>query len=353
MATLVTGGAGYIGSHMVWELLDAGEDVVVLDRLSTGFEWAVPAEAQLIVGNVGDEALVSSVIRTHKIDAIIHFAGSIVVPDSISDPLGYYENNTGATRALLEAAVRCGVPHVIFSSTAAIYGAASSAPIGENGLIAPATPYGRSKLMSEWMLADTAAAHDLTYTALRYFNVAGADPRGRTGQSTPGATHLLKVTCETATGKRPSMKVFGTDYPTPDGTCIRDFIHVSDLVAAHRLALQRLRAGGGNLVANCGYGHGYSVLELIDSVRRVSGSDFKVELTERRTGDLAAVIANSDLIRRELGWQPRYDNLDTIVGDALSWELILATKNSIHGIQSPEPDAWPKLPEKRAAARLG
>ncbi|MCO5082756.1 MAG: UDP-glucose 4-epimerase GalE [Rhizobiaceae bacterium] len=328
MAVLVTGGAGYIGSHMVWELLDAGEEVVVLDRLSTGFDWAVAPEAKLYRGDVGDAELVSGILRDHAVDAIIHFAGSVVVPDSVSDPLGYYENNTGRTRTLLETAVRAGVPHFIFSSTAAVYGSVGMEPVREDARLAPESPYGRSKLMSEWMLADAARAHQLRYTALRYFNVAGADPRGRTGQSTAGATHLIKVACETATGKRASMEVFGTDYPTPDGTCVRDYIHVSDLVAAHRLALARLRAGGNSLVANCGYSHGYSVLEVIDAVRRVSGCDLTVNTGPRRIGDAASVIADSALARRELAWVPRHDDLERIVSDALSWEAMLTRKNS-------------------------
>lgn len=331
MAVLVTGGAGYIGSHMVWELVDAGEEVVVLDRLSTGFEWAVAPEAKLYVGDIADTALVARIIGEHRVDAIIHFAGSIVVPESVADPLGYYDNNTVRTRGLLEQAVRAGVPHFIFSSTAAVYGSAGLDPIVEDARLAPESPYGRSKLMSEWMLADAAAAHRLTYTALRYFNVAGADRRGRTGQSTPGATHLIKVAAETATGKRASMQVFGTDYPTPDGTCVRDYIHVGDLVAAHRLALDRLRRGGGNLVANCGYSHGYSVLQVIDAVRRVHGRDFEVTLGPRRAGDAASVIADSGLARRQLGWTPQYDDLDGIVADALRWEAILARKNSSAG----------------------
>jgi len=349
MAVLVTGGAGYIGSHMVWELLDAGEEVVVLDRLSTGFGWAVPQEAKLVVGDIGDVRLVGSIIRRHAVDAIVHFAGSIVVPESIADPLGYYDNNTCKTRALLEAAVAGKVPHIIFSSTAAVYGHSSMEAVREDHPLDPQSPYGLSKLMSEWMLRDAAAAHGFRYTALRYFNVSGADPRGRTGQSTPGATHLLKVTCETALGKRPFMEVFGTDYPTPDGSCIRDFIHVSDLAAAHRLALARLRAGGGSLVANCGYGHGYSVLELIDSVRRVNGRDFEVRVTGRRPGDLAAVIANPELVRRELGWSPNYDDLDTIVTHALAWECMLSHKNTINGTETPEPEHWPALEPKTVA----
>lgn len=328
MAVLVTGGAGYIGSHMVWDLLDAGEDVVVLDRLSTGFEWAVAPEAKLYVGDIADQKLVEEIIRDNKVDAVIHFAGSIVVPDSVTDPLGYYENNTGKTQALLQQVVRSGVPHFIFSSTAAVYGNASAEPAKEDAPLSPESPYGRSKLMTEWMLRDTAAAFPLTYTILRYFNVAGADPRGRTGQSSPGATHLIKVASQAALGKRPFMAVNGNDYPTPDGTCVRDYIHVSDLVAAHRLSLQRLRAGGSSLLANCGYGHGYSVLQVIDAVQRVHGSKFDVRMAPRRAGDPAAIIANSELAREQLGWKPAYDNLDTIVGDALRWEESLSRRNS-------------------------
>ncbi|RUM98908.1 UDP-glucose 4-epimerase GalE [Pseudaminobacter arsenicus] len=328
MTVLVTGGAGYIGSHMVWELIDAGEEVVVIDRLSTGFDWAVAPEATLVVGDVADSELVTSIIREYSVDAIIHFAGSIIVPESVADPLAYYENNTCKTRSLIETAVREKVGHFIFSSTAAVYGTAGLEPVREDARLAPESPYGTSKLMSEWMLRDAAMAHDLRYTALRYFNVAGADPKGRTGQSTPGATHLIKVACETALGKRASMQVFGSDYPTPDGTCMRDYIHVSDLAAAHRLALQRLRDGGDSLVANCGYSHGYSVLEVIESVRRVFGKDFEVTTGPRRAGDPAAIVANSDLARREFGWKPEHDDLDGIVGDALSWERILTGKNT-------------------------
>jgi len=328
MAVLVTGGAGFIGSHMVWELLDDGEEVVVLDRLSTGFEWAVAPEATLVRGDIADQALVAELIDTHAIDAIIHFAGSIVVPESVADPLGYYENNTCKSRALIESAVRGKVKHFIFSSTAAVYGGTGSEPVSEDAAKVPESPYGLSKLMTEWMLRDTAAAHPLTYTALRYFNVAGADPQARTGQSTPGATHLIKVACETALGKRAAMSVFGTDYPTTDGTCVRDYIHISDLVAAHRLALKRLRAGGDSLVANCGYGHGYSVLEVIDSVKRISGVDFTVETTARRPGDAVAVVANAQRARDTLGWAPRFDDLDTIVGHALAWEDALSRRNS-------------------------
>ncbi len=328
MSVLVTGGAGYIGSHMVWELLDAGEEVVVLDRLSTGFDWAVAPEAKLVVGDIADQALVGGLIRDEKVDAIIHFAGSVVVPDSVSDPLGYYDNNTVRTRALVEAAVKGGVRHFIFSSTAAVYGSAGDEPVREEHPLSPASPYGRSKLMSEWMLADAAAAHDFAYTALRYFNVAGADPRGRTGQSTRGATHLIKVASEAALGKRSHLDVFGTDYPTRDGTCIRDYIHVGDLVAAHRLALQRLRGGGSSLIANCGYSRGYSVLDVVDAVRRATGTDFEVRLSDRRPGDAVSVVADSTRARQEFGWKPQLDDLDQIVEHALAWERALATRNT-------------------------
>ena len=352
MTVLVTGGAGYIGSHMVWKLLDAGEKVVVLDRLSTGFDWAVAPEARLYIGDVADVALVSQIIHSHGIDAIIHFAGSIVVPESIADPLGYYENNTSKSRTLIETAIKCGVPHFIFSSTAAIYGPIGDEPVAEDRPPLPETPYGASKLMTERMLADAAAVFPFTYTALRYFNVAGADPLGRTGQSTAGATHLLKVTCETALAKRPFMEVFGTDYATADGTCERDFIHVSDLVHAHLLALQRLRSGGKSLVANCGYGHGYSVLELIESVRRTSGRDFDVRFGPRRPGDIVRVVANSALARKELGWVPALDDLDTIVSTAFAWEASLSRRNSYTGagISTPEPAELAPLREKAQTA---
>lgn len=320
MTVLVTGGAGYIGSHMVLELLDAGESVVVLDNLSTGFRRAVPQDATLVVGDVGDQGLVESLIRQHGIDAIIHFAGSIVVPDSVADPLGYYENNTVKSRALMAAAVATGVKTFIFSSTAAVYGNPEVAPVAEDAVLKPVSPYGTSKLMTELMLADTARAHDFHYVALRYFNVAGADPKGRTGQSTPRATHLIKVACETALGKRTHMDVFGTDYPTPDGTCIRDYIHVTDLVGAHMMALRYLREGGRSDVFNCGYSSGYSVLEVIEAVKRVHGQDFKVVNAPRRPGDAEAIIAASAKIRAVLGWTPKLADLDTIVSHALAWE---------------------------------
>jgi UDP-glucose 4-epimerase len=328
MSVLVSGGAGYIGSHMVWNLLDAGEEVVVVDSLATGFEWAVAPEAKLIVGDIGDSEFMSRVIADNDVDSIIHFAGSIVVPESVRDPLGYYLNNTSKTRNLIETAVRGSVRNFIFSSTAAVYGAKSGAPVDEDASLSPESPYGRSKLMTEWMLQDAAQAHDFNYTILRYFNVAGADPLGRTGQSTPGATHLIKVACETALGKRPFMQVFGTDYPTSDGTCVRDYIHVSDLVTAHRLALDRLRSGGGNLTANCGYGHGYSVLEVIDAVRRVHGEDIDVRESARRPGDPSSIVADPSRAISELGWQPQHDDLDQIIGDALRWESALGQRNA-------------------------
>ncbi|MFA5898391.1 MAG: UDP-glucose 4-epimerase GalE [Hyphomicrobium sp.] len=323
MTILVTGGAGYIGSHMVLELLDGGESVVVLDNLSTGFRWAVPPNATLVVGDVGDQELVRSIVRKHAVKAIIHFAGSIVVPESVVDPLGYYHNNTVKSRALMEVAVEMGIENFIFSSTAAVYGMPKEIPVREDAALAPMSPYGSSKLMTEIMLADTARAHNFRYVALRYFNVAGADPKGRTGQSTPQATHLIKVACETALGKRPYMEVFGTDYPTPDGTCIRDYIHVTDLARAHLAALRHLRAGGESDVFNCGYSKGFSVLQVIDAVKRTSGADFEVRLSERRPGDPAAIVAASDKIRMRLGWRPEFDNLETITVQALAWETHL------------------------------
>lgn len=328
MTILVTGGAGYIGSHMVWSLLDNGEDVVVLDRLSTGFKWALAPEARLYEGDIADLDLLDAIFKNHQIDAIIHFAGSVVVPDSVSDPLSYYENNTVKSRALIAAAVAAGVPHFVFSSTAAVYGTPQdSQPVAENAAPNPESPYGWSKLMTEIMLRDTAAATPLTYTALRYFNVAGSDPKKRTGQSTAGATHLIKVACETALGKRPRLSVYGTDYPTADGTCVRDYIHVSDLTSAHLKALQRMRAGGRSIVANCGYGRGFSVFDVIDCVKRVSGHDFEVNFVDRRPGDAASVIANAAVARNEFGWVPEYDDLDLIVRTALAWEDHLSKRN--------------------------
>ena len=326
MTVLVTGGAGYIGSHMVLELADAGEGVVVLDDLSTGFDWAVPDGVPLIVGDVGDQTLVAGIIDEHGVDAIIHFAASIVVPDSVADPLSYYRNNTANSRSLIECAVRAGVRSFIFSSTAAVYGEPAAIPVTEDAPTVPISPYGWSKLMTEIMLRHATDAHGLQHVILRYFNVAGADPLGRSGQSTKAATHLIKVAVETALGMRPKLYVFGTDYPTPDGTCIRDYIHVADLVRAHRDALGYLRSGAASLTLNCGYGHGFSVLEVIEAVRRVSGARFDVEMAPRRPGDSARIVADSTHLRAILGWQPRFDDLNIIVGHALAWELELTAR---------------------------
>jgi UDP-glucose 4-epimerase len=327
MAVLVTGGAGYIGSHMVLELLDAGETVVVLDNLSTGFRWAVPAEATLVVGDMGDAALVSQLIDEHGVDSIMHFAAKIVVPESVTDPLAYYFNNTVKTRALLETAVAKEIKNFVFSSTAAVYGNAQAPLLPEDMPLAPINPYGRSKLMSEWMLQDTHTAHGLRYAILRYFNVAGADPKGRSGQSTPQATHLIKVAAQAALGQRPHLDVFGTDYETPDGTCVRDYIQVNDLARAHLAALRHLREGGECSVFNCGYGHGASVLEVVDVVKKVSGVDFEVRLSPRRPGDPAQLVAKVDRIRA-LGWEPQHDNLEEIVEQALRWERSLAERKA-------------------------
>ena len=326
MTVLVTGGAGYIGSHMVHALVDAGERVVVLDNLATGFDWSVPKGASLAVGETGDQPRVAALIAEHRVDAIIHFAASIVVPDSVRDPLGYYRNNTVNSRALIETAVATGVRHLIFSSTAAVYGNPARVPVREDDPTVPTSPYGSSKLMTEIMLRDAGTAHGLRHMILRYFNVAGADPLGRTGQSTKGATHLIKVGVETALGRRQKMEVFGTDYPTPDGTCIRDYIHVSDLVRAHAAALAYLRGGGAPTTLNCGYGRGFSVLEVIETVKRVSGVDFKVEFAGRRAGDPAHIVAACDRVRSTLGWQPHFNDLETIVAHALAWERKLATR---------------------------
>ena len=321
MSVLVTGGAGYIGGHMVLALLDAGETVVVLDNLSTGFRWAVPEEAIFVEGDFGDQELVARVIREHEVDAVAHFAAKIVVPESVSDPLGYYLNNTAKARALIECVVEAGVKHFIFSSTAAVYGEPPVSPVVEDIPLAPINPYGRSKLMVEWMLGDTVKAYDLKAVVLRYFNVAGADPKGRLGQSTPNATHLIKIAVQAALGHRNGMDVFGTDYATPDGSCVRDYIQVSDLIAAHMQALAHLRAGGDSLTCNCGYGRGLSVLEIVEVVKRVSGVDFPVRIAGRRAGDPASLVAGADRVRATLGWQPRFaDDVEAIVTQALDWE---------------------------------
>ena len=320
MTVLVTGGAGYIGSHMVLALVETGESVVVIDNLSTGFSSFVPEGVPLFIGDAGDENLVEGVIAQHQVESIIHFAGSIVVPDSMRDPLGYYRNNTMTTRSLLNAAVKGGVNRFIFSSTAAVYGNPEQVPVREDAPTRPLSPYGSSKLMAEIIMHDVATAHGVSYAALRYFNVAGADPLGRTGLATVGATHLLKIAVEAATGQRAKVDVFGTDYPTADGSCIRDFIHVTDLVEAHRAALSYLRAGGTSVTLNCGYGRGYSVLETIEAVRRVSGRQFAVQYAPRRPGDIMTMVADNSRMRALFDWTPHYDNLDTIAMHALAWE---------------------------------
>jgi UDP-glucose 4-epimerase len=320
MTVLVTGGAGYIGSHMVLALAEAGESVVVIDNLSTGFSAYLPEGVPLFIGDAGDENLVEGVIEQHDVESIVHFAGSVVVPDSMRDPLGYYRNNTFTTRSLLNAAVKRGVNRFIFSSTAAVYGNPDQVPVPEIAPTRPLSPYGFSKLMSEIMLHDVASAHGMKYVALRYFNVAGADPQGRVGLATVGATHLLKIAVEAATGQRAKIDVFGTDYPTPDGSCIRDFIHVSDLAQAHRAALSYLRGGGDSATLNCGYGRGYSVLETIEAVRRISGRNFAVQYAARRPGDIMTMVADTSRMRAMLDWTPQYDDLDTIATHALAWE---------------------------------
>ncbi|MDB5585251.1 MAG: galE [Devosia sp.] len=327
MAVLVTGGAGYIGSHMVLNLTDAGETVVVLDNLVTGFDWAIDGRATFVQGSAGDMELVGALVKEHGITEIIHFAGSIVVPESVVDPLKYYGNNTAISRNLLEAAVKAGVKHFIFSSTAAVYGMTGLAPVVEETPLNPMSPYGRSKLMTEWMLADVAAAHPITYGVLRYFNVAGADPGKRSGQSTPFATHLIKVAAQTALGQRAKMDIFGTDYETPDGTCVRDYIHVTDLIAAHALLLGHLRSGGESTTLNCAYGQGYSVRQVVDTVKAVSGVDFRVDEGPRRPGDPASITATGEKVRSILGWVPQHDDLQEIVESAYAWEQHLMVRN--------------------------
>ncbi|NJC33623.1 UDP-glucose 4-epimerase [Sphingomonas jejuensis] len=326
---LVTGGAGYIGSHAVLALLDAGRPVVVMDNLVTGMRWAVPEAVPFQEGDIADMDLVGDVIARHQVGAIMHFAGSIIVPESVENPLKYYRNNTAASRALIEAAVTGGVSHFIFSSTAATYGTPEVSPIDEDAPQRPINPYGMSKLMTERMLEDVAAAHPMNFAALRYFNVAGADPKGRSGQSTVGATHLIKVAVEAATGKRGHVGVYGTDYDTPDGTGVRDYIHVSDLAAAHLAALEALEAEPArNLKLNCGYGRGASVLEVLDAVDRVTNMSIERRIEGRRAGDPAALVAANDRILSTLDWRPARDDLGQIIADALAWERQLAERRS-------------------------
>jgi UDP-glucose 4-epimerase len=316
---LVTGGAGYIGSHVVRQLGAAGERVVTLDNLSTGFREAV-THGELVIGDTGDRELVQRVLAEHDVDTIMHFAAHTIVPESVSNPLKYYGNNTCATRNLLQCALEAGVKHIVFSSTAAVYGLPPGGIAREDSPTAPINAYGTSKLMSEWMLRDLAAAGGPSYVALRYFNVAGSDPEGRIGQSTPKATLLVKVACEVACGKRAALTIFGTDYDTPDGTGVRDYIHVEDLAAAHLDALRWLRDGGESQVLNCGYGHGYSVREVVQAVERLTGEPLPVREDARRAGDPPTLVANAARIRELLGWTPRFDDLDRIVATSLAWE---------------------------------
>jgi UDP-glucose 4-epimerase len=339
VTVLVTGGAGYIGSHTVLALRAAGMPVVVLDNLSAGQAFLVPRDVPLVKGSIGDRPLVAETLNSYKVKSVIHFAASIAVGESVEKPLDYYTNNVANSLRLIKACVSHGVRRFVFSSTAAVYGQPEAVPVGEDAPLAPINPYGASKLMVESILRDVAAAHRLRYAALRYFNVAGADPEGRAGQATPSATHLLKIACEAALGRRPEVAIFGTDYPTRDGTCIRDYIHVSDLADIHVLAVRKLEDTGDSFVANCGYGYGYSVREVLAAVQRQGNGRLTVREAPRRPGDPAALVAGTERLRDLLGWEPRHDDLDEIVGTALAWErrlpsLRLATAGDI---DQPEP----------------
>lgn len=328
MTVLVSGGAGYIGSHLCWLLADRGEDFIVVDNLSTGREFAVPPQGELIVGDIGDQDFVSGVMKKHDVDAVIHFAGSIIVPESVSDPLKYYKNNTVNSRNLIEVCIENGVKHFIFSSTATVYGEPAENPVTEDFPFAPFNPYGTSKVMTEMMLKDVAFAHDFDYVALRYFNVAGADAQMRTGQSNPEATHLIKVANQVALGQRDHLEIFGDDYDTPDGTGVRDYIHVSDLAEAHWSALEYLRQGGEAIALNCGYGKGFSVREVIETLEEVIGRKLPVKTGPRRAGDIGSIIADNTKIKSLLGWEPKHDDLKGIIKSALDWEEALSLKNS-------------------------
>lgn len=325
-AVLVTGGAGYIGSHAALSLLAAGREVVILDDLSTGVRENAPKEAAFVHGDIGDEALLARVLKDHKVSAIMHFAGSIIVPESVSDPGKYYRNNTVKSLALALAARDAGVEAMIFSSTAAVYAPTTAELVNEESTVGPISPYGASKLMTERMLADISIAHGLKVGVLRYFNVSGADPLGRTGQSGPNATHLLKVATQTALGQRAEMPIFGDDYPTPDGTCIRDYIHVSDLADAHTLALTHLLGGGESFTANAGYGRGFSVKEVLEAVGRLMQRPLPIVMHPRRPGDAPRLVADSSRLRALTNWAPKHDNLDTIISTAYAWEQRLAAK---------------------------
>ena len=326
MTVLVTGGAGYIGGHMVLGLLDAGEEPVVIDNMSNGFPWAIPRGVRCVVGDSGDYETVARVMQKHNVDAVIHFAARLITPEFYDDPLEYYHANTAKSRTLLSAVQNLGVKHFIFSSTAAVYGNPPMNPVPESAPLAPISPYGRSKLMIETMLQDVASVGDLQFVALRYFNVAGSDPMGRYGQSSTKNTLLVQIAAQVALGVRPYVEIYGNDYPTSDGTCVRDYIHVTDLIDAHLAALRHLRAGRKSLIANCGYGRGYSVKQVLDMTERVSGRGFERRIGPRRRGDAVEVVAEANLIRATLGWQPRYDDLATIVEHALDWEEQLRSK---------------------------
>jgi UDP-glucose 4-epimerase len=323
---LLTGGAGYIGSHVLRQLGNSGEDVITLDNLCTGFADAVTA-GELVVGDTGDAGLLEDIFSQHEIETVMHFAAHTIVPESVADPLKYYRNNTANSRTLLEAAHRHGVRNFVFSSTAAVYGLPPGGRAAEDSPTVPINPYGTSKLMTEWMLRDLGAAGGPRYVVLRYFNVAGCEPGGTIGQSTPKATLLVKVACEAAVGKRPQVSIFGTDYPTPDGTGLRDYIHVEDLASAHVDALAYLRGGGESVTLNCGYGHGYSVREVLSAVERANGAPLTIVEEARRAGDPPELVAIADRVRETLGWQPQYDDLDTIVRTSLAWERKIANKD--------------------------
>lgn len=318
-SVLVTGGAGYIGSHVARQLTEADHHVIIVDDLSKGFREAV-LDAELVVGDVGDSALLNGLIAKHRIDAVMHFAAHTVVPESVTEPLKYYCNNTLKSHRLIDCCVNAGIEHFIFSSTAAVYGIPETKFASEDSPTRPINPYGTSKLMTEWMLRDAAAASNLRHVTLRYFNVAGSDPQGRIGQSTPGATLLIKVACEAAAGKRDSISIYGTDYPTPDGTGIRDYIHVEDLAGAHLKALDYLRGGGDAVTLNCGYGHGYSVREVLTAVEGLSENALDIREQARRPGDPPSLVAKTDKVRSVLGWSPHFDDLDSIVRSSLTWE---------------------------------
>jgi len=329
MTILITGGAGYIGGHMALRLADRGEEFVIVDDMTNGVPWAVPKNAELIVGSIGDYELMAKVIRDKNVKTILHFAATLITPDLYQNPLEYYRINSSNARALLQAASDCGIKNFVYSATSAVYGNPKLNPVSETAELLPTTPYGKSKLVTEYMLADLAAVSDMRYVALRYFNVAGADPEARYGQSTTKTTLLVQIAVQAALGIRPVLNIFGTDYDTFDGTCVRDYIHVTDLIDAHELALDHLRADGESATLNVGYGHGYSVRQIIDTVKRVTRTDFPVSEAPRRDGDPVEVVADAAEIRTRLGWEPRFDSIEQIVQHAWKWELELERRRSI------------------------